>query len=1189
MKEPIKPSLMRWHKPQNRQSLVLPMQRSWIMKQKTTVPKHLDSRQVLDTWNKRMEENRTSLIVSSSRNYMKQDSRNELLQAQQITTVEDEDFPTEVMVVDRDLSTGTNLEIFSQEDEVVEPLEPLQPSSIPHTVTQTRQQTNNSRSADLQTKDVTSIDTTLTTKTILTTNHTSTLYTKTVSGSRHSKNQPYTSELLDTRRWYLTRGTYNQFLRKLEKDNNSFLAFADSRAGVQAAIHIASNPMEGDTSSGKQIRPIGDGFSSTEISDSRDYRRKQRPKVLKSIPFKILHYSGANKEATNSGLQKIEPIHTSSALQDGRGASVKRANRKRRLHNKIRSKRCLYSSSHSSEFKTFPGVQKWGNHIQLPLFKLWFKHRSKNFFQTSKIRPGTITKRRYSPSLFSRRYLHLGSRKGEITGISRKDHVTSGSLGVYNKQKQECINTITGSKLLGVHLRHQEDDHKGTRKEDQELKTETQASATGDNEIVQVDGKLDGKDDSDDTSSRGSPSTHTIFTERFDKVTHGETPELGDAFCMVDTSERGNKMVADKSDDEEWFAHKTAADGAPSNYNIHRQLGHGLGNNIPSIEDSRILERGRKELVHQRKRADGHIFCLKAPCSKIQKQNNQDLHRQQNVHKVHNKGRGYCLSNPSGHCSKDSRFMQSVLPQGGISTCQRHIEYGSGQLVEEATTVVRKEFIEEHISGDTDEMGSIDSGHVCKQTQSKTSQILQPPARPRSPEVGCLTTEMAEENSLLLSTMEADSESSQTYNQPTPGESGSDNTKLADSILVPNGDESETVGTSKVLQMPETGLDRLAIIRKTRQTQGLGEEEAQFLEGCIRSNTAKAYDNGWKKWASWCNDNRVNCCEYNIENIIKFLLHHKEYSTQHLNTLRSSIASVFKYIHADKPPIASNQRIQEFFAAKRRKTFNIPSVQQLEAWDTDLLVTFIRRKWRNNETLSLEDLQQKTIGLLCLATMARPRSDLGRLQYQDVILKYGENESLLSAVLHFRQAKETQVKTITLGPIEDISVCPVRALETFLKKTTGIRISLPQDHTLFLAYIMEVSKVTSIRPSTLANWVKQLMRQAGVDPNYKAHSIRSASSTKAVARGNTIQSVKKHANWSLNTNTFESFYYKPTAANSTSTLITNSILTPENLITLGAEAEETEIVVGTTNNQDVSEAEASNVINAHPWYKFWKA
>ncbi|KAG1132403.1 hypothetical protein G6F37_013361 [Rhizopus arrhizus] len=145
MKEPVKPSLMQCRKSQNRQSLVLPMQGNWIIKQKITVPKRLDFLQALDMWNKkRMEENQTSWIVSSSRNYMKQDSLNELLQAQQTTTVVDEDFLTEVMVVDRDLSTGPNLEIFSQEDEVVEHLEPLQPSSIPHTVTQTMQQASNS-------------------------------------------------------------------------------------------------------------------------------------------------------------------------------------------------------------------------------------------------------------------------------------------------------------------------------------------------------------------------------------------------------------------------------------------------------------------------------------------------------------------------------------------------------------------------------------------------------------------------------------------------------------------------------------------------------------------------------------------------------------------------------------------------------------------------------------------------------------------------------------------------------------------------------------------------------------------------------------------------------------------------------------------------------------------------------------
>lgn len=61
------------------------------------------------------------------------------------------------------------------------------------------------------------------------------------------------------------------------------------------------------------------------------------------------------------------------------------------------------------------------------------------------------------------------------------------------------------------------------------------------------------------------------------------------------------------------------------------------------------------------------------------------------------------------------------------------------------------------------------------------------------------------------------------------------------------------------------------------------------------------------------------------------------------------------------------------------------------------------------------------------------------------------------------------------------------------------------------------------------------MIQAGADKSYKAHSRRSAASTKAVTKGNSILIVKKHTNWSLNLNTFEPFYYKPSAATLAST------------------------------------------------------
>jgi hypothetical protein len=139
------------------------------------------------------------------------------------------------------------------------------------------------------------------------------------------------------------------------------------------------------------------------------------------------------------------------------------------------------------------------------------------------------------------------------------------------------------------------------------------------------------------------------------------------------------------------------------------------------------------------------------------------------------------------------------------------------------------------------------------------------------------------------------------------------------------------------------------------------------------------------------------------------------------------VASVFKHIHPDKPAIATSQRIQDFFAAKRRKTVKIPSIQDMETWDTDLLVVYIKKHWLKNEELSLEDLQRKMIGLICLTTMARPRSDIGRLRYQDVILKEQEGQKMYE-ILHFREAKEVQGKSIPIGMGEDGDMCPVRTL-----------------------------------------------------------------------------------------------------------------------------------------------------------------
>jgi integrase len=87
---------------------------------------------------------------------------------------------------------------------------------------------------------------------------------------------------------------------------------------------------------------------------------------------------------------------------------------------------------------------------------------------------------------------------------------------------------------------------------------------------------------------------------------------------------------------------------------------------------------------------------------------------------------------------------------------------------------------------------------------------------------------------------------------------------------------------------------------------------------------------------------------------------------------------------------------------------------------------------------------------------------------------------------------------------------------------------LPEDHALFLAYVDSPNKhPSSVRPLTIAKWVKSHMERAGIDTTkFKAHSIRAAASTRAVKQGYLL-TVKLHAGWSLRTSTFEEVYLKP--------------------------------------------------------------
>lgn len=132
------------------------------------------------------------------------------------------------------------------------------------------------------------------------------------------------------------------------------------------------------------------------------------------------------------------------------------------------------------------------------------------------------------------------------------------------------------------------------------------------------------------------------------------------------------------------------------------------------------------------------------------------------------------------------------------------------------------------------------------------------------------------------------------------------------------------------------------------------------------------------------------------------------------------------------------------------------------------MTTYIQRTMLDSKNMSLSDLQQKTLLLLRMATMGRSSSDIARLQHREIHWEV-QDTTVTRVTIHFREPKETQVKTTRLGVLSDKTLCPTTTLFYFLKLSCQLRESLPEDHTLLLAYISKPSEVKSVRPNTVAS------------------------------------------------------------------------------------------------------------------------
>jgi len=265
----------------------------------------------------------------------------------------------------------------------------------------------------------------------------------------------------------------------------------------------------------------------------------------------------------------------------------------------------------------------------------------------------------------------------------------------------------------------------------------------------------------------------------------------------------------------------------------------------------------------------------------------------------------------------------------------------------------------------------------------------------------------------------------------------------------------------------------------------------------------------------------VDPAQESIPNVLDYLTHllqDRQLSYRSLNVHRSAISYNVPY-HGDTS-LGNRPDVKKFM----KGVFNIhpPQPRHQDTWDVSILVQFLS-SLPEAEKLSLKALSMKLVTLLAL-TNADRASDIRALDIRG--LKYLPEGAVFKQFNLRKTSRPGNMPDTFYAAYDDPKLCVVTHLKEYVLRTSSLRDSLST--ALVISHIKPHRQVSS---PTIARWMLYMMSRAGLDTvKYKAHSTRSASTTKATERGVTFDQLQKCANWT-NQSTFQKFYYRPRLPN----------------------------------------------------------
>ena len=266
----------------------------------------------------------------------------------------------------------------------------------------------------------------------------------------------------------------------------------------------------------------------------------------------------------------------------------------------------------------------------------------------------------------------------------------------------------------------------------------------------------------------------------------------------------------------------------------------------------------------------------------------------------------------------------------------------------------------------------------------------------------------------------------------------------------------------------------------------------------------------------YCSERQLDEAQPSVAQVLNFLsdLFTKGLSYSAINAARSALSS---FIKIEGYPAGAHPTVIRLLRGVFNERPALPKTGV--TWDVELLLNFLKTV-SPAHSLSLLDLSIKAVTLLLILTGHRGQNiqfiDLRNLSVSndEVRYRYGD---LLKTTRPGHHQREVRIRAYT----PDCRLCVCTILKEYLERTSAVRGDITA------LFITSQKPHKAVSRSTISRWFKRAMQAAGVDTSiFTAHSVRSASTSKAALSQVSIKTILATAGWSRAT-TFSRYYERP--------------------------------------------------------------